>query len=298
MEIEIKEQKGRIDKVLSEELDISRSKISKLIDAGNILVNEEAIKAGYLVKEGDIITIDEDFNEEVDIEPENIPLDIIYEDDDIIIINKPSGMVVHPGAGNYQHTLVNALMYYTNNLSSVNGTMRPGIIHRIDKDTSGILLVAKNDKAHEKLADMLSRHEINREYLALLKGDFPSDTATVDAPIGRDINNRKKMAVTSVNSKSAITHLTVLKRYKKYTLVRLKLETGRTHQIRVHMQYIGYPIYNDPIYTNDETTEFGQFLHSASIDFVHPTTGKEMHFECPLPTEFQEKLDELDENLK
>jgi len=298
MEIEIKEQKGRIDKVLAEELDTSRSKISKLIDAGNILVNEEAVKAGYLVKEGDIITIDEDFNEEVDIEPENIPLDIIYEDDDILIINKPSGMVVHPGAGNYQHTLVNALMYYTNNLSSVNGTMRPGIIHRIDKDTSGILLVAKNDKAHEKLADMLSRHEINREYLALLKGDFPSDTATVDAPIGRDINNRKKMAVTSVNSKSAITHLTVLKRYKKYTLVRLKLETGRTHQIRVHMQYIGYPIYNDPIYTNDETTEFGQFLHSASIDFVHPTTGKEMHFECPLPAEFQEKLAELDENLK
>ena len=285
MEIEITEQKGRIDKVLAEELDVSRSKISKLIDAGNILVNDEAVKSGYLVKQGDIITIDEDLNEEIDIEPENIPLDIIYEDDDIIILNKPSGMVVHPGAGNYQHTLVNALMYYTNNLSSVNGNMRPGIIHRIDKE-------------HEKLADMLSRHEINREYLALLKGDFPSDTATVDAPIGRDINNRKKMAVTSINSKSAITHLTVLKRYKKYTLVRLKLETGRTHQIRVHMQYIGYPIFNDPIYTNDETTEFGQFLHSASIDFIHPTTGKKMHFECPLPTEFQEKIDELDENLK
>ena len=298
MEIIVEEAKGRIDKYLAEELDISRSKVNKLILAGNILVNDEEVKNGYSVKAGDIITVDSDYQEDIDIVPEDIPINIIYEDDDLMVINKESGMVVHPGSGNYQHTLVNALMFYTNKLSSVNGDMRPGIIHRIDKDTSGILLVAKNDKAHEKLADMLSRHEIDRQYIALLKGNFPSDTATIYAPIGRDINNRKKMAVTSINSKNAITHLTVLKRYKKYTLVNLKLETGRTHQIRVHMQYIGYPIFNDPVYTNDQTTEFGQFLHSASVDFKHPTTGEHMHFECPLPKEFQDKLDELDEEMK
>ena len=204
-------------------------------------------------------------------------------------------MVVHPGSGVKEHTLVNALIYHTNNLSDINGEVRPGIVHRIDKDTSGLMIVAKNNKSHEILSDMLSRHEIKREYIALVKGVFPNETATIDAPIGRDKNNRKKMAVTQENSKDAITHLRVIKRYKKYTLLRLKLETGRTHQIRVHLSYIGYPVYNDPVYTNDKTTEFGQFLHSASIDFIHPITNENMHFEAPLPGEFQVFIDSLEE---
>ncbi len=294
MEIKVEESSVRIDKYLTEYLEESRSSIAKMIEAGFILVNGKAIKANYVVKEGDLIIVQEGFFEEEDIKPENIPLDIVYEDDDLMVINKPSGMVVHPGNGNTHGTLVNALLYYTNNLSSTNGEVRPGIVHRIDKDTSGLMLVAKNNKAHEKLAEMLAKHEIKRTYIALLKGEFLSDTATIDAPIGRDRINRKKMAVTSENSKEAITHLRVLKCFQKYTLVSLELETGRTHQIRVHMEYIGYPIFNDPVYTNDVCTSFGQYLHSSKIDFLHPITGEKMHFEVDLPEEFKQTLENLE----
>ena len=285
----------RLDKYLINELDKSRTTIAKLIDNEFILVNDKKTSAHYKCRKGDIITVFDGYNEDIEITPENIPIDIVYEDDDIIIVNKASGMVVHPGNGNQSGTLVNALMYHTNNLSNINGEVRPGIVHRIDKDTSGLIVVAKNNKAHQILSDMLSRHEIKRDYIAIVKGEFTSDTATIDAPIGRDKNNRKKMAVTAENSKDAITHVKVLKKYKGYTLVKCSLETGRTHQIRVHLSYIGFPIVNDPVYTNDTCTSFGQYLHSTSIDFNHPITGEHLHFEVDPPKEFEEFLSKLEE---
>lgn len=295
MVIKVEEETNlRIDKYLALNTEYSRSLIAKMLDDEFILVNGCKCKANYNVHLNDEIIIKEGYLEDLDVEPENIPINIVYEDDDLIIINKESGMVVHPGSGNTHGTLVNALMYYTNNLSNVNGEVRPGIVHRIDKDTSGLMIVAKNNKAHEILANMLSKHEIKRDYIALLKGEFMHDTATIDAPIGRDKMDRKKMAVTADNSKSAVTHLKVLERYKGYTLVRLSLETGRTHQIRVHMNYIGYPVYNDPVYSAGKTDEFGQFLHSASIDFMHPITNEEMHFECELPKYFKNFIDTLE----
>jgi len=224
-------------------------------------------------------------------------LDIVYEDNDIMVINKPSGLTVHPGSGNYTNTLVNGLMYYTNNLSDVGGEERPGIVHRIDKDTSGLLLVAKNNKAHNILSEDFKNKRVKRRYIALINGVFPHNTATIDAPIGRDKINRQKMTVTEENSKNAVTHLTVLKRYKKHTLISLLLETGRTHQIRVHMEYIGYPIFNDPVYSKNQANEFGQFLHSAEMELVHPITQKTMHFEAPLPEYFQTTIDELQKEI-
>ncbi len=295
MKITVEENTTRIDKYLTSFLDESRSSIDKMIEAGFIKVNGNEVNTHYVPKTGDEITVEGGFKEEVDIKPEKMDLDIIYEDNDVLVINKPSGLVVHPGAGNTNGTLVNGLMAHTEDLSDINGEVRPGIVHRIDKDTTGLMIVAKNNKAHEALSDALSRHEIKRDYLAIVKGEFPSDTATIDAPIGRDEVNRKKMAVTSKNSKEAITHLRVVKRYKGYTLVRLSLETGRTHQIRVHMSYIGYPIVNDPLYGTGETTEYGQFLHSTSIDFIHPTTKENMHFEIDMPKEFKEFLSTLEE---
>ncbi len=296
MKINVEEEnRDRIDKYLVNYLDESRSMIDKMIDVGYVLVNGNVVNAHYMVKVGDSIEVKDGFKIDTDIVAEDIPLDIVYEDDDLAIINKKSGMVVHPGSGNYHGTLVNALMNYTDDLSDMNGEERPGIVHRIDKDTSGLMVVAKNNEAHRKLVDMLSKHEIKREYIALVKGEFMSDTATIDAPIGRDPQNRKKMAVVARNSKQAITHLRVIKRYKGYTLLRLALETGRTHQIRVHLNYIGFPIYNDPLYTGDSTTEFGQFLHSTSIEFDHPITGKHLHFEVGVPEEFQNFLDTLEE---
>jgi 23S rRNA pseudouridine1911/1915/1917 synthase len=285
----------RLDKYLINELDESRTTIAKLIDNEFILVNDKKTSAHYKCRKGDVITVFDGYNEDIEITPENIPIDIVYEDDDIIIVNKASGLVVHPGNGNQTGTLVNALMYHTNNLSNINGEVRPGIVHRIDKDTSGLMVVAKNNKAHQILSDMLSRHEIKRDYIAIVKGEFTSDTATIDAPIGRDKINRKKMAVTADNSKDAITHVKVLKKYKGYTLVKCSLETGRTHQIRVHMAYIGFPIVNDPVYTNDTCTSFGQYLHSTSIDFNHPITGEHLHFEVEPPKEFEEFLSKLEE---
>ena len=282
----------RIDKYLTDNTDYTRSKIQKMIENGNILVNNKQTKDSYKLKENDRITIEE-YNEEIDIEPENIPLDIYYEDEDLIVVNKPSGMVVHPAPGNYSKTLVNALMYHTNNLSTINTSIRPGIVHRIDADTSGLLLVAKNDKTHNALAEAIQKKEVVREYIALVEGVIMEDNATIDAPIGRDKNNRKKMAVTSENSKDAITHIRVLDRYKDSTLIRCKLETGRTHQIRVHLNYIGHPVVNDPVYGYKKLIDkdFGQMLHAEKIGFVHPTTKEYMEFTAPLPDRFKEILE-------
>ena len=293
MIVEINDSGKRIDKYLNENTEYTRSKIQKMIENGNILVNDVKVKDSYKVKENDYITI-EALEETTDILPENIPLDIYYEDDDLIVVNKPSGMVVHPAPGNYTGTLVNALIYHTNNLSKVNTNIRPGIVHRIDADTSGLLLVAKNDKAHNILAEAIQKKEVVREYIALVEGIIMEDTATIDAPIGRDKKDRKKMTVTSENSKDAVTHIRVLERYKDSTLIRCKLETGRTHQIRVHAKYIGYPVYNDPVYSNKSTDDFGQFLHSYSMEFIHPITKEKMYFKRDVPKYFKDFLDKLD----
>ena len=254
--------KERIDKVLNEKLDYSRSTISKMLLDGSILINNAQVKPSYIVKKGDIVEIIKPYENNSDVTPIPMDLDIIYEDEDIMVINKPSGVVVHPGAVNKENTLDNCIMYYTKNLSDINGEERPGIVHRLDKDTSGLMLVAKTNKAHNILTEDFKDHKVKREYIALLCGVFPYNEAKIDAPIGRDTTNRKKMTVTENNSKNAITHLKVLKRYENNTLVSLKLETGRTHQIRVHMKYIGYPVFNDPVYNHQVIKELGQFLHS------------------------------------
>lgn len=284
----------RVDKYLADNTDYSRNLILNLIKNGDILVNGSKIKPSYKVKCGDEITINNVKTDTKDITPWDYPLDIVYEDDDIIIVNKPSGMVVHPGNGNKDHTLVNALKSYTDKLSDINGE-RLGIVHRIDKDTSGLIIVAKTNKAHEILGQYFKEHSIKREYIALLCGIFPHDTATIDAPIGRDEKNRLRMTVTPNNSKRAVTHLEVLKRYKAgFTLVKARLETGRTHQIRVHTKYIGYPVYNDPVYANKSIGNFGQFLHSYSMEFIHPITKEKMYFKRDVPKYFQDFLDKLD----
>ena len=282
----------RLDKYIfeCEEIDISRSKIQNLIKTGNVLVNDKEAKNSYVVCDGDIIDITI-VEEDMHVEAEDIPINIVYEDEDVIVINKESGMVVHPGNGNHSGTLVNALMNHSK-LSSINGEFRPGIVHRIDKDTSGLLIVAKNDKAHLILAEELKKKEIKRKYIALVKGVIPHDTGTIDAPIGRDKLDRKKMCVTKDNSKEAITHFKVLERFKEATLVECILDTGRTHQIRVHMKYIGHPIINDPVYLGGKNIDdYGQMLHAYSITFIHPTTKKEMTFTCEPEEEFNKILD-------
>ncbi len=283
----------RIDKYLLDKLDISRNKIQKLINDNNILVNGKRVKASYIVRVDDLIECDFLYKEKIDILPEDIPLDIVYEDDDLLVVNKPSGMVVHPAVGNYSHTLVNALMYHCNNLSQVNGVIRPGIVHRIDADTSGLLLVAKNDIAHVDLAKQISEKSVKREYIALVDGVIKEDTATIDAPIGRDVKNRKKMCVTADNSKDAITNIRVIERYKNSTLITCSLLTGRTHQIRVHMNYIGHSVINDPVYGSKKLVDplFGQMLHARKIGFVHPRTHEYMEFSCEPPEKFLDILE-------
>lgn len=290
MEVEVLREE-RIDKYLAEELGISRSTVKKMIDEGFVLVNGKKVKASLILSEADELFVKDGFIKEASFEAEDIPINIVYEDDDLFVINKKSGMVVHPGNGNTSGTLVNALMHYTKNLSNKEA-FRPGIVHRIDKDTSGLMLVAKNDKAHDILAEGFKNKTIKREYIALVCGVIGEDSGVIDAPIGRDAKDRKKMCVTSENSKKAVTHFKVLKRYEHYTLLRLILDTGRTHQIRVHMKYIGHPVYNDPVY-GKAYNDFGQFLHSASIDFEQPTTHEHLHFECDVPKEFQDFLDTL-----
>jgi len=273
----------RLDVLITEKTDYSRSKIAKLIKDGNILLNNSKTKTGYLTRLNDIIDINY-VAEDMTANPEKMDLDIVYEDNDVMVINKANGIVVHPAPGNYTGTLVNGLLYHSNNLSSVNGEFRPGIVHRIDADTTGLLMIAKNDKAHEKLAKQLEEKTTHRVYYALVWGVIENESGTVDAPIGRDPKDRKKMTVTSDNSKEAITHFTVIERYKNATLIKLKLETGRTHQIRVHMKYINHPVVNDPVYGGKKLfDETGQCLHAKEIGFTHPTTGKYMEFTSELP---------------
>lgn len=288
----------RLDQYLAEALDISRSKIQKLIKEGKITIADAVVSASDLVKEGQVIEIDDDLTFEIHIEGEDIPLSIVYEDEELLVVDKKSGMVVHPAPGNYQGTLVNALIHRFS-LSNGSDSIRPGIVHRIDKDTSGLLVVAKNEIVHEKLSKMIQKKEVERTYWALVDGVIPHATGTIEAPIGRDPDDRQKMTVTDIHGKDAVTHFKVLKRYEAHTLIECKLETGRTHQIRVHMKYIGYPIYNDPIYgKRKQTSPFGQFLHSKSLKFQHPTTGQELCFESRLPVEFENFLEELEKTEK
>ena len=293
MKLVVDKENIRIDKYISDNTEYSRELITKMLKENFILVNDKEVKPSYKTKINDEVNIDESYKIEQDINPIKMNLNIVYEDEDIMVIDKPSGLVVHPGNGNTNNTLVNGLMYYTNELSDIGGIDRVGIVHRLDKDTSGLMLVAKSNKAHEILADDFKNKRVYREYYALLIGNFPSDTAHIDAPIGRSKTNFNKMEVTK-DGKEARTNLRVLKRYKNYTLVSLVLETGRTHQIRVHTSYIGYPIFNDPVYVNKKSTDFGQFLHSKVIRFTHPITKEKFEFISNLPEEFQNFIDKLD----
>lgn len=296
MKIEVLENNIRLDNYLIDKLDSSRSKIQKLIKNNSILVNDKNTKSSYLVKTGDIITITDVKEESSNIEPEDIKLDIVYEDEYLLVVNKPSGMVVHPGCGNRNHTLVNALMHHSK-LSNLDN-IRPGIVHRIDAYTSGLLMVAKDDKTHRELALELKSNKAKRKYLALVHGVIVEDTATIDAPIGRDTKNRKKMCVTSVNSKDAITHIKVLERYIDTTFIECTLETGRTHQIRVHLSYINHPIVNDSVYGHKKQINptFGQMLHAYTLGFIHPITHEYLEFKAEPPKEFMEILNHYKTN--
>ncbi len=280
----------RLDIYLKENLDESRNFISKNIKNGNITVNGKIAKSGYLVKTNDHIEI-KDLTVDTSVKAENIPINILYEDDDIIVVNKKSGMVVHPGNGNYSHTLVNALMSHTDELSDEGGSERCGIVHRIDKDTSGILLIAKTNKAHRILSDDFKNKRIKRKYIALVHGVIDNNKGKINAPIGRSKTDRKKMCVTDENSKNAVTNFTVLERYKTATLVELVLETGRTHQIRVHMDYINHPVVNDSTYGKRKIiNDYGQMLHAYYLGFNHPITKKFMEFQVENEPEFNEIL--------
>lgn len=286
----------RIDNYLIKILNKSRSKIQNLIKTENVKVNNKIIKNSYIVKQNDNIEINEIEEQPLSAKAEKIDLDIVYEDDDIIVVNKQNGLVVHPAVGNPTGTLVNGLMYHSKNLSKVNGEFRPGIVHRIDAFTTGLLVVAKNDYAHEFLARQLENKTTHRIYVALVWGVINEDTGTIDAPIGRDKKDRKKMAVTSENSKNAVTHFKVIERYKDATLIELKLETGRTNQIRVHMNYINHPVVNDSVYGKRKLIdETGQCLHAKELGFIHPTTKKYMCFTSELPKEFINILNKFKE---
>jgi len=293
IEVQQDQELTRIDKFISDQTEHSRSTVQALIKAGYITVNEETVKPNYKVKPGDIIDIDEFEEQEVDLQPENIDITILYQDDDIIIVDKAYDMVVHPGAGNYTGTLVNALMYHVPDFQAIKGEIRPGIVHRIDKETSGVLVVAKNPLALEDLSNQLKEKTATRKYIALVEGIIPHNKGRIDAPIGRDPNNRQRMAVVE-RGKSAVTNFSVIKRFENNTLIECVLETGRTHQIRVHMAYIHYPIVGDPKYGQRKTdTTHGQFLHAKTLGFVHPKTKEYMEFESELPEYFTNYLESL-----
>lgn len=288
--------KERIDKYITEswEDEISRSQVQLWIASGHVTVNGKAVKANYKLTEGDHLEVTVPEPSIVEIVPENIPLDVAYEDRDVIVVNKPRGMVVHPAPGHSSGTLVNALMYHCKDLSGINGELRPGIVHRIDKDTSGLLMAAKNDKAHASLAAQLKDHSVTRKYVALVHGNVSHDQGTVDAPIGRDPQDRKMFTVTDKNSKHAVTHFAVLERFGDYTLLELQLETGRTHQIRVHMKFIGHPLVGDPVYGRSKGIKMdGQALHAKVLGFVHPSSGEYMEFAAPLPEDMENLLENL-----
>ena len=280
MEYQVKQSDIRLDNYLSSILEVSRSQVTKMIKAHEVLVNGKEVKPGFLLKENDKVIVSHVIEDEL--KPEKMNLDIVYEDDDVIVVNKANGVVVHPGAGNHSGTLVNGLLYHTK-LSDLNGDVRPGIVHRIDAYTTGLLMIAKNNKAHEVLAKELASKKTYRKYVALVWGVIKNDMGEIDAPIGRSTHDRKKMAVRA-DGKEAITHFRVLKRYDNTTLIELKLETGRTHQIRVHMDYIGHPLVNDPVYGNRKLfDDSGQCLHAKELGFIHPRTLKYMQFDSELP---------------
>ena len=284
----------RIDFFLSEKIDESRSHIQKLIQDEKVQVNGKIIKSKYKIHKNDEIEVTKMEVIDYEVKAQNIPLDIRYEDEYLLIINKPTNMVVHPAPGNYENTLVNALMYYSKNLSDLNGEFRPGIVHRIDKDTSGLLIVAKDNKTHQKLSDMIRNKTIKRKYKVIVHGDFIQEEAKIIAPIGRDVKDRKKMTVTAKNSKEAITHIKLLNSNDSYSLIECELQTGRTHQIRVHLQYIKYPVVGDPKYGRKKTIDTeGQALHSYKLEFIHPMTEEEIKIICELPREFEKTLEEI-----
>lgn len=297
---EIADSGLRIDKYLSTVNEqLSRSYIQKLLKSGLVLVNGKPVKASYQVDEGDVISLDIPEAVEPEIEPENMDLDILYEDQDVILVNKPKGMVVHPAAGHYSHTLVNGLMYHCKDqLSGINGVMRPGIVHRIDMDTTGVIIACKNDMAHNSIAAQLKEHSITRRYQAIVHGVLKNDAGTVEGPIGRHPTDRKKMSINYNNGKSAVTHYKVLKRFRQYTHVECRLETGRTHQIRVHMASIGHPLLGDLVYGPGKCPIpglQGQTLHAGVLGFIHPRTGEYMEFTAPLPEYFAKLLNTLPE---
>ncbi len=291
------EEKGkRLDAYISSaNTDITRTSAQRLIEDGNILVNGKNVKVSYKIQENDKISVKIPKPKQIELKAQDIPIEIIYEDSDIIVVNKPKGMVVHPANGNPDGTLVNAIMAICkDSLSGIGGEIRPGIVHRIDKDTSGLLIVAKNDNAHVKMSEQIKNHEVKKTYIALVRGVFKENEATIDMPIGRSTSDRKKMAVNK-NGKNAITHIKVLKRFDKYTLLQVNIETGRTHQIRVHLSHIGYPIVGDYTYSNgkNEFDVIGQCLHAQKLEFKHPTTQKDMCLEAELPQYFKDILDKL-----
>lgn len=285
----------RIDKYISDNIALTRSAVQGLISRGAVTADWKAVSKNYKLRGGEMITVEIPEPEPMDAVPENIPLNIVYEDDDLLVVNKPKGMVVHPAHGNYTGTLVNALLYHCGeSLSGINGVIRPGIVHRIDKNTSGLLIVAKNDASHLKLAEQIKAHSFTREYEAVVTGALKNTSGTVDAPIGRHKTDRKKMCVTPENSRNAITHYEVLKQYGGYAHVRLRLETGRTHQIRVHMAYIGHPVLGDDVYGKPYKGLEGQCLHARKIGFIHPSTDEYMEFSSELPEYFQSVLRKLE----
>jgi len=290
------EQAGqRADVALAQMLDITRSNMQKLMDDGRAVKGEKVLKSNYKLRAGDKIIVTLPEPEPLDVQPENIPLDILYEDEDVVVVNKARGMVVHPAAGNYSGTLVNALLYHCKNLSGINGVIRPGIVHRLDKDTSGIMICAKNDQAHVSLSQQIQSKTAKRSYLCVVRGNIKTDSGTIETLISRDKNDRKKMAVVKEDGRNAITDYEVLERFGKYTIVKCNLRTGRTHQIRVHMEYLGYPIVGDPKYSPMKTpfSINGQALHSLTLDFIHPRTGEAMHFEAPLPEDMNKIVTRL-----
>lgn len=297
MKISATDAGKRLDSYLADSFEeLTRSRVQKLIVQGEIRVNGKEVRANYKLREADDVEVNIPDAKEVEITAEEIPLDIVFEDECMLVVNKPQGMVVHPAAGNYSGTLVNALMSHCgDNLSGINGEIRPGILHRIDKDTSGLLMVAKNDRAHMGLSEQIKEHSLTREYLALVHGSLKEDSGTIDAPIGRDEKDRKKMTITTKNARNAVTHFFVLERFDKYTFVRCRLETGRTHQIRVHMSKSGHPIVGDPVYgrKKEEFKLNGQLLHAHMIGFVHPVSGEYMEFSRAIPEYFEAVLEKL-----
>ncbi|MGT2963910.1 RluA family pseudouridine synthase [Streptococcus acidominimus] len=296
MEVRVKTGGVRLDKALADLTPLSRSVANEQIKAGLVLVNGQEKKAKYSVQAGDCIQYEMPEVEEVDYVAEDIPLEIVYEDEDVAVVNKPQGMVVHPSAGHRSGTLVNALLYHVKDLSGINGVMRPGIVHRIDKDTSGLLMVAKHDEAHQRLAEELKAKKSLRKYVAIVHGNLPNDRGVIEAPIGRSDKDRKKQAVTA-KGKEALTRFQVLERFGDYSLVELSLETGRTHQIRVHMAYIGHPVAGDEVYGPRKTLKgHGQFLHAKTLGFTHPRTGEAVLFTAEVPAIFRETLERLRKN--